>query len=209
MKQLTKVLVLVGVFFLSAARVSFSQFTKETAMPVVDVSAKEVAAILGATKPGENSDQSAVITDAGDYNIIVNVQHRVDPQGTGPGGIMRFHSKITEIYYVISGSGDFVTAVGPISNVKPDDYNKGAIYKTVETGGSPDTGPGGSANFAGPPKTRRLGPGDIVVIPPYTGHYLSTVQGHIDYISFRVDPGRTMPDGYVNPVLKKLGRAKP
>jgi len=50
---------------------------------------------------------------------------------------------------------------------------------------------------------RKVGPGDIVIIPPGVFHGFSDVADHIDYVSVRPDPEHVLPAGYAHPLLKK------
>ena len=45
--------------------------------------------------------------------------------------------------------------------------------------------------------------GDIIIIPAGMPHGWTDIPDHVDYLSFRPDPDRVLPAGYVNPVLKK------
>ena len=198
---------LLGVLFLLSPVVTFGQ--GEWTGPVVDITkADQVAVYKNVTDPSKNLDQAMIVADEGAFNIPIDEQHRVTPN-PGPNGTMPFHYRVTEIYYVTEGSATFVTASGEMTNITPGKYSKEEIYKTIENGKNPGTGPGGNANFKGPAKSRKIEPGDIIIIPPYTGHYFSQIDGHIRYLVFRVDPDHLLPAGYVNPALKALGRTKP
>lgn len=45
--------------------------------------------------------------------------------------------------------------------------------------------------------------GDVTILPPNTGHYLSQIGGSFHYLVFRVDPDHTLPTGFVNKSIKK------
>ena len=51
--------------------------------------------------------------------------------------------------------------------------------------------------------SRRVGPGDIIIIPPGVLHAFSQITDHVTYLSVRPDPDRVLPGGYVNPLLVK------
>jgi quercetin dioxygenase-like cupin family protein len=55
-------------------------------------------------------------------------------------------------------------------------------------------------------QTRKVGPGDIVIIPPGVFHGFTEVADHVDYVSVRPDPDHVLPAGYAHPLLKKQER---
>jgi quercetin dioxygenase-like cupin family protein len=52
-------------------------------------------------------------------------------------------------------------------------------------------------------QTRKVGPGDIVIIPPGVYHGFDQVTDHVEYVSVRPDPDHVLPAGYVHPLLQK------
>ena len=40
--------------------------------------------------------------------------------------------------------------------------------------------------------TRRVVPGDVIVIPGYTAHWWSELEGEIEYLIFRPDPDKRL-----------------
>jgi len=161
----------------------------------VDVTAAQIQSILKLDNPTQHADRLAKVVDAGPYNFSVNVQHRVKGQVTDDRGTM--HSKIGEIYYVLDGSATLVTG-GTMVNPQSVVYDA----KLVTPEGGNSTGPGYAGIVKKPYVTRKIGPGDVVFIPPMTNHWFSSVEDHIDYLSFRVDPDHVLPAGYTFPTLK-------
>jgi mannose-6-phosphate isomerase-like protein (cupin superfamily) len=84
------------------------------------------------------------------------------------------HDYVTETYYIMSGSGTFVTG-GSLGGAKPTDLNN------VNAGMS-QTGTriGGEA--------RRVKPGDIIIVPAGTPHSFSELDGPIEYLVYRFEP---------------------
>ena len=72
----------------------------------------------------------------------------------------------TEIYYMLEGAETLVTG-GRLVNAN-------------------DTGVRGSAIEGG--VSRRVVPGDVVVIPGHTPHWWSELETDIEYLTFRPDP---------------------
>ncbi|MGE3956490.1 MAG: cupin domain-containing protein [Vicinamibacterales bacterium] len=148
--------------------------------PATDVNRAmlEIAAKIGAAalKPGVSvSDRNIAISDAGGYNVTVAYVTR--PASKTMSGSVLSHDKITEIYYVVSGSGTQVT---------------GALTNGTKQAGSTTIGPGWSSRTPivnG--RTTTLGPGEMQVIPPGTGHVWTEIgDGGIVYMTIRIDPER-------------------
>jgi hypothetical protein len=134
--------------------------------------------------------------DIGKLNVGIGVLHRdaVKDAGTGPvRGIS--HTLVTEVYYIISGSGTLVTG-GAMSNPTP--LASDAEVVKVAVGPSLN----GSVAQQGA-VTRVVSAGDVVVIPAGTFHGWKVVPNHVTYLSIRPDPDRVLPVGYLNPALKK------
>ena len=144
----------------------------------VDVTTADLAAALKigmeALKPGVAvSDRNIALADSGKYNVTVAFVTR--PATKVPSGTALIHDKITEIYYVVRGSGTQVT---------------GALTNPTQSTGSTTIGPGWSSTspITGGRATK-LGPGEMQIIPPGVGHVWSEIaDGGIVYMVIRVDP---------------------
>jgi mannose-6-phosphate isomerase-like protein (cupin superfamily) len=75
------------------------------------------------------------------------------------------HNELTEIYYIVEGTGTFVTG-GAITD--PENRTMGI------TGGT----------------AQRVGPGDFIILPPGTPHWFSEINGAITYTETRFNTGR-------------------
>ncbi|MBY0493215.1 MAG: AraC family ligand binding domain-containing protein [Cyanobacteria bacterium] len=84
------------------------------------------------------------------------------------------HDYVTETYYIMSGSGMFVTG-GSLGGAKPTDLNN------VNAGMS-QTG----TRIGG--ESRRVKPGDIIIVPAGTPHSFSELDGPIEYLVYRFEP---------------------
>jgi mannose-6-phosphate isomerase-like protein (cupin superfamily) len=89
------------------------------------------------------------------------------------GGNTEYHGRVTEIYYIISGTGTFVTG-GSVGQPKASDLTR--------FGG----GPGETGKQVGG-EGRRVGPGDTVIVPSGLAHGWKDIDGNIKYLIFRVD----------------------
>ena len=136
-------------------------------------------------------DQQLRVVDMGKYNLGVGIIHRTktnDKPGdpiSGP-----YHDQTAEVYVILSGGG-ILTTGGTMTDKKPSPN-----YNILN-------GPGGNGTAGTGAYSRRLGPGDIVVIPPGVLHAWSQITDQVTYLSVRPDPDRVLPGGYVNPLLMK------
>ena len=139
-----------------------AQTVPPSATMATDVTAEEIAAVLKNLKGG---DEEIRIVDVGKENLGVAVLHRAALK-PGPTVTALNHVQLTEIYYVISGSGTLMTG-GEVSSVKPlpPDHN---LVTTV-------VGPTNTAVFTKPAQTRLVKQGDVVVIPAGVYHGWSEV----------------------------------
>ena len=127
-----------------------------------------------ALKPGVTvSDRVFSLADIGKYNVAVAFLTR--PGGAGVGDRVLSHDKITEIYYVLKGSGTQVTGT--------------LVDGTRGTNVSKTIGPSLSSNSPlQHSRSTKLGPGDIQIVPPGVGHGFTSIDpGGIEYLIFRVD----------------------
>jgi mannose-6-phosphate isomerase-like protein (cupin superfamily) len=178
-----------ALFALAAAAV----LAAEKAPPTLasDITAAEVQAILAA--PNGGGDRQMRVVDMGKYNVSVGVLHRGKTTPGAPVSAIN-HLHVTEVYYIVSGSGTLLTG-GVVENVRPMPAESEVVKVAV---GESNTGV-----FKQAAQTRKVGPGDIVIIPPGVFHGFSEVADHVDYVSVRPDPDHVLPSGYAHPLLKK------
>jgi hypothetical protein len=154
----------------------------------IDVPNAEIQFAVQKTAAAAVSDQAIrVVNINGEYNVGIGVVHRAR---TLPGKTLNGieHSEITEVYHVISGFATLMTG-GTLEN--PKEY--APDHPVVKVLNGPSTGGGAILNGVG----RKLGPGDVVVIPPNTPHWFSEITtDQIVYLVIRVDPHQVLPAGY-------------
>lgn len=153
-----------------------------------DVSRAEVEATVQKTASAPVSDQAIrVVSINGEYNVGVGVVHRAKTDATAKGGSVE-HSQITEVYHVIEGNATLVTG-GTIQNAResaPDSPVVKVLNGPSTQGGVVDGG-----------VSRKVGPGDVVIIPPNTPHWFKEITTpQIVYLVVRVDPHKVLPAGY-------------
>jgi oxalate decarboxylase/phosphoglucose isomerase-like protein (cupin superfamily) len=154
-----------------------------------DITNAQIEATVKKTATEPVSDQQLrVVNINGEYNVGVGVVHRAKTAGRDIGGGIE-HSQITEIYHVISGNGTLMTD-GTIENAK----EQAPDSPVVTTLNGPSSG--GGKVIGGKP--RKLGPGDVVIIPPNTPHWWTEITSdQIVYLVVRMDPHKVLPAGYV------------
>lgn len=84
------------------------------------------------------------------------------------------HDHVTEIYYILEGSGTIMTG-GRIEDVKESDLTNlgaGMSHTGRHVGGT----------------TQKLVPGDVFVVPAGMAHRLSQLDGPIRYVVYRFEP---------------------
>lgn len=153
-----------------------------------DVSGTEIKAAVQKTAAAAVSDQQLrVVSINGEYNVGVGVVHRAKTEGRNPGGGIE-HSQITEVYHIIEGTGTLVTG-GAIENPKESPPDS-SVVKVLN---GPSSGGGVIQNGV----SRKVGPGDVVIIPPNTPHWFSEITSEqIAYLVIRIDPHKVLPAGY-------------
>jgi quercetin dioxygenase-like cupin family protein len=154
------------------------------------VSAEEIQTVV--KTPG-GGDREVKILDLGKMNMGVAVLRRAAIKAGGTVGAIN-HTQLTEVYYVTSGSGTLVTG-GEVENIRPLAANNELVTTVV--------GPGNNATFKKWAMERKIGVGDVVVIPAGVYHGFSEVPDHIEYVSVRPDVEKVLPAGYVHPSIKK------
>jgi hypothetical protein len=154
-----------------------------------DISNADIQALIKKNAGAPVSDQQIrVMNINGEYNVGVGVVHRAKTAKQSVGGSE--HSQITEIYHVISGNGTLLTG-GSIDNPKERAPDVEAV-KTL-------TGPSTEGTQILNGTSRKLGPGDVVILPPNTPHTFTEITSpEIVYLVVRIDPHKVLPAGYVN-----------
>jgi mannose-6-phosphate isomerase-like protein (cupin superfamily) len=155
-----------------------------------DVTRSEFMTVLKSMNPDGVSDQQIKVVDVGRYNVAVGILHR---SGKAPQNAIS-HSHVTEIYYVVQGAGTFVTG-GVIAGATPSPAGGNTVRVLV----GPSTTGTGIQNG----QSRRIGPGDVIIVPPGVAHWFSAIEADLDYLVLRVDADHVLPAGYVNPLLAK------
>ena len=180
----------VGVLMTLSQAATYSQGAAPPAL-ATDITAAEIQSVLNA--PTGGGDRQMKVVDMGKYNVSVGVLHRGKTTPGAPVGAIN-HEHVTEVYYILSGTGTLITG-GTVQNVRPAAADSEVVKVAV--------GPSNNATFTRAAQSRKVGPGDVIIIPAGVYHGFDDVADHVDYISVRPDPDHVLPAGYVHPLLKK------
>lgn len=142
----------------------------QTPMPAIDISAAEVQAFLRALPRDAVSDRPIRVVDVGGYKVGTYGVFR--PKTATQEAILH-KTKVSEIYYMLEGAATLVTG-GALA--QPTHDTQGFSGTSVR-----------SARIEGG-VTRRVTPGDVVIIPGGTPHWWRALEGDIAYLIFRPDP---------------------
>jgi len=144
--------------------------------------------------PGGNAE--IISMDAGRHVVDFWLEQR--QQGPVAGQTAIAHAEITEIYYIISGTATLMTS-GRIGQAA---YNE-QLPKTEFPGGGRFLTPTWGGRYEGG-ETHKVGPGDVIVVPPGTSHQWTAVDSpNFAYFIARIDPDKRQAAGVVNSALKK------
>lgn len=160
--------------------------------PVVAMTKAEIEKVLAHTgSEGAGTDRQMRVVDAGGYQVGVGILHRGPTRPGAPVGAIA-HSKVTEVFYFVSGSGTLVTG-GTIENERPYPADTEFVRLAV--------GPSSGGVFKGGDR-RPVSAGDVVVVPAGTPHGFDDIATELTYLSVRPDTTGVLPTGYVHPALK-------
>jgi len=141
-------------------------------LPATDVTANDTKKFIDNLPKDRVSDLPIRVTDVGGSKVGV---YGVFRPKAAPGDANLHETSVTEIYYMLAGSGTLVTG--------------GRLVDDRSAGVSPNTGTPnrrGTAILGG--ASRRVGPGDIIVIPGRLPHWWSSLDSDLRYVIYRSDP---------------------
>jgi len=142
--------------------------------PATYVTTAEIDAALQQMPPNTTTyDKPLKTIDTGAYKVTIVILRRVP--GKTPDSAL-IHDRVTEVYQILTGAGMFETG-GTLVDGKPVDLTSEAA------------GPSTRGTIQGG-ETRRMGPGDVVVIPPNVPHRFSKLEGTITYLVTRIEAPR-------------------
>jgi len=138
------------------------------------VTTSEINAALQQMPPNSTTfDKPIKTVDTGAYKVTIVILRRIP--GKNPDSSL-LHDRVTEVYQILTGAGMFETG-GTLVDGKPVDLTSEAAGPSIR-----GTIQGG--------ESRRMGPGDVVVIPPGVPHRFSSLEGIITYMVTRIEAPR-------------------
>ena len=121
--------------------------------------------------------------DIGKTNVQIALVHRGKLEAPRPRSVAE-HSLVSEVYYVLSGSGTNVTGPDLVGTQRRPADNRAVQFLN---------GPGSNSESIRNSRTYELEEGDVLVIPAGTGHQFTRIEDHITYLMVRVDPDKVVP----------------
>ena len=184
----TLILGLVTALFTMLPAIALAQDRPTSA---TDITQTDIDTVL--ESPDGGIDRQIQVVDIGGSHVAVGILHRgpTTTEGDAVRGIV--HSQVTEVYYVLSGSGTLMTG-GTLVDPQPRAPDSESVTVLV---GPSDAGTASNGH------SRSVSAGDVIVIPAGVFHGWSEIEDHVTYLSVRPDPDRVLPAGYVNPALER------
>jgi mannose-6-phosphate isomerase-like protein (cupin superfamily) len=151
--------------------------------PSTYIPASEIAEYQAIGRATNVIDQQMRALDIGKAQLEVGLVHRGKLEAA-TGRSVAEHDLVTELYYIISGSG--TNRTGPeIVDVR----RRPADDRTVRL----LNGPGADGTDIRNAAEHELKAGDVLVIPAGTGHQFTKIDDHITYLMVRIDPDKIVP----------------
>lgn len=166
-----KTRILVPLFVLITSTAFAQTLPPATPQVATDITGVEIQAFIDSLPRDRVSDSSIrVVETTGDMRLGIFGVYRPD----GVTGDVNVHLvDTTEIYYMLKGAATLVTG-GTL--VEPYEANESWLRAKSIVGGV----------------SRRVVPGDVIVIPGHTAHWWSELEGEIEYLIFRPDPDKRL-----------------
>lgn len=123
-------------------------------------------------------DQQVRAVDVGKSNVAIGMVHRTKVDQVAE------HDFVSEVYHIVDGSGTLVTGPDLVDKVRRPATNNNVRFLN---------GPGNGAASIRNGVTHQMKPGDVIIIPAGTGHWWTTIDGHVSYLMVRVDPDKVTP----------------
>jgi mannose-6-phosphate isomerase-like protein (cupin superfamily) len=147
------------------------------------VSAGEIQQYADVGRAENITDQQVRSIDIGKTNVQIAVAYRGKLDAPRPNSVAE-HDLVTEVYYVLSGSGTNRSGPDLVDKRRRSSDNRAVQFLN---------GPGNNAAEIRNAQTQELKAGDVFVIPAGTGHQFTKIDDHITYLMVRVDPDKVVP----------------
>lgn len=151
--------------------------------PAAHIGAAEIDTYVTVGREANAVDQQVRSIDIGKTNVQIAVAHRGALDEPRPNSVA-MHDLVTEVYYVLSGSGTNRTGPDLVDVRRRPPDNRAVQFLN---------GPGRNAADIRNAETTELRAGDVFVIPAGTGHQFTRIDDHITYLMVRIDPDKVVP----------------
>ena len=187
--MLTKMRIIASICIALGSFAAFTAFSQESSILfATDINLNEWQAVLHA--PEGRVDRQVKVVDIGNSHVAVGVLFR-DPIVANDEPVTGIvHTRVSEVYYITSGSGVLVTG-GTMLGRRDIPANNDIVEVLV--------GESFSTSVArGDGQVRLVSEGDIIVVPAGVFHGWHEVEERVEMVSIRPDPEKVLPAGYVN-----------
>jgi len=167
---------MVKIFVSALLFVAVLSAADEPSLPATDITAAAIQAFVKALPPDAVSDKPIRVVDVGGYRVGIYGVFR--PKSSKQEAILH-ETKVTEVYQMMEGAGTLVTGGTIVDG------------KRVDAAGIGHFSVRGPSIVGG--VSRRVVKGDVVIIPGWTPHWWSNLEGDITYMIVRPDPQATIP----------------
>ena len=147
---------------------ALSTIAQTPPLPATYVTNADIQAFINALPNDAVSDKPIRIVDVGGYHV--GVYGVLRPKSIKQEANVH-NTKVSEIYYILNGNATLVTG-GALPDQKPLKGSATTMQSTHIEGGV----------------SRKVGPGDVVIIPGRTPHWFSSQDADLRYLIFRPDP---------------------
>ena len=183
----------IGVLLTLSAAVTFTQGGQPPTL-ATDITAADVQAVI--TAPTGGGDRQMKVVDMGKYNVSVGVLRRGKTTPGAPVGAINHDARDRGVLHHL-GLGD--AAHGR------DRGRRQAASRRRRDREEWRWAPSNQGTFRQAAQSRKVGPGDIVIIPPGVYHGFTDVADHVEYVSVRPDPDHVLPGRVRAPALEEVG----
>ncbi len=147
------------------------------------VPAEELEAYERVAEATGLTDLQVRSVDIGKANVQIALVRRGALEAPRPHSVAE-HDLVTEVYYVLSGSGTNLTGPDLVDKRRRPPDNRAVQFLN---------GPGNNAAAVRDGVTYELTAGDMMIVPAGTGHQFTRIDDHITYLMVRVDPDKVVP----------------
>ena len=145
----------------------------KSGLPATDVTAAELNSFINSLPKNAISDLPIRVVDTGGARI--GVYGVLRPKSVKQDAVLH-EVATTEVYYMLEGSGTLVTG-GTLMDQRREPPTTTTVRGSRIDGGV----------------SRKVVPGDVVIIPGRTPHWWSSLDGDIRYMIVRSDPQARIP----------------